>query len=48
MKKISPIKSKKYVMYAKKDLVLMIIIKSIIKSATIATPQENIEELCCS
>ena len=48
MKKISPMKSTKYVMYAKKDLVLMMIIKSIIKSATIATTQENIEELSCS
>ena len=36
MKKISVIKSKKYVIYAKKDLVLMMIIKSIIKSEIIA------------
>ena len=31
MKKISYIKSKKYVIYAKKDIVLMMIIKSIIR-----------------
>ena len=42
MKKISLIKSKKYVIYAKKDLVLMMIIKSIIKSEVIITTQENI------
>ena len=41
MKKISLIKSKKYVKYAKKDLVLMMIIKSNI----IVTTQKNIEEL---
>ena len=47
MKKISLIKSKKYdiYIYAKKDLVLMMIIKSIIKSEIIVTRQENIEEL---
>ena len=38
-------KSKKYVIYAKRDLVLMMIIKSIIKSEIIITTQENIEEL---
>ena len=46
MKKISLIKTKKYVIYAKKDLVLMTIIKSIIKSEeVIVTTQENIEKL---
>ena len=45
MKKISLTKSKKYVIYLKKDLVLMMIIKSIIKSEIIVTTQENIEEL---
>ena len=45
MKKISLIKSKKYVIYAKKDLVLMMIIKSIIKSEVIFNTQENVEEL---
>ena len=45
MKKISLIKSKKYVIYAKKDLVLMMIIKSIIKPEIIVTTQENIVEL---
>ena len=45
MKKISLIKSKKYDIYAKKDLVLMMIIKSIIKSEIIVTTQENMEEL---
>ena len=45
MKKISLVKSKKHVIYAKKDLVLMMIIKSIIKSEIIVTTQENIEEL---
>ena len=34
---ISLIKSRKYVIYAKKDLVLMMMIKSIIKSEIIAT-----------
>ena len=43
MKKISLIKTKKYVIYLKKDLVLMM--KSIIKSEIIVTTQENIEEL---
>ena len=41
MKKISLIKSKKYVKDAKKDLVLMMITKSKI----IVTTQKNIEEL---
>ena len=45
MKKLSLIKSKKYVIYAKKDLVLMIIIKSIIKLEIIVTTEENVEEL---
>ena len=46
MKKISLIKTKKYVIYAKKDLVLMTIIKSIIKSEeVIVITQENIEKL---
>ena len=45
MKKVSLIKSKKYVIYAKVDLVLMMIIKSIIRSEIIVTTQENIEEL---
>ena len=46
-KKMIPslIKSKKYVIYWKKDLVLKIIIKSIIKLEIIVTTQENIEEL---
>ena len=43
MKKISLIKTKQYVIYLKKDLVLMM--KSIIKSEIIVTTQENIEEL---
>ena len=42
MKKISLIKSKKYDIYGKKDFVLMMIIKSIIKSEIIVTTQENI------
>ena len=46
MKKINFIKSEKYVNYAKKDLVLMMmIIKSITKSDIIITTQENIEKL---
>ena len=45
MEKMSLIKSKKYVIYTKKDLLLMMTIKSIIKSEIIATTQENIEEL---
>ena len=45
MKKKILIKSKKYFVYAKKDLVLVImIIKSIIKSDIIRTSQENIEK----
>ena len=45
MKKISLIKNKKYVIYAKKDLVLTMIIKGIIKSEIIVTTQKTIEEL---
>ena len=45
MRKISLIKSKKYVKYAKRDLVPMMIIKNIINSEIIVTTQENIEEL---
>ena len=41
MKKISLTKNEKYVIYAKKDLVLMMIIKSIIKSEIIVTIQES-------
>ena len=44
MKKISLKKSKKYTLYAKKDLVLMMIIKSIIKSKIIVIVLQNIEE----
>ena len=44
MKKISLKKSKKYTLYAKKDLVLMMIIKGIIKSKTIVIVLQNIEE----
>ena len=45
MTKISLIKGKKYVIYAKKDLVLLMLIKSIIKSDIIVTTQENTKEL---
>ena len=45
MKKISLIKSKKSVTYVKKNLVLMITIKSIIKSGIIVITQEVLEEL---
>ena len=45
MKKISLIKSKKYVIYAKKDLVLMMVIKGIIKSEIIVIILEIIKEL---
>ena len=41
-KKISLIKSKKFVIYAKKDLVLMMTIKNIIKSDIIVIILENI------
>ena len=34
-----------YVLYAKKDLVLMMIIKNIIKLEIIVTTQENAEQL---
>ena len=44
MKKIS-LSNRKYAIYEKKNLVLMMIIKSIINSEIIATTQENIEEL---
>ena len=43
MKKKSLIKSTNYITYAKNELVLMLIIKSIIKSEIIVTTQENIE-----
>ena len=45
MTKISLKKGKKYVIYAKKDLVLLMVIKSIIKSDIIVTTQENTKEL---
>ena len=45
MKKISLIKSKKYVIHAKKDLVLMMVIKGIIKSEIIVIILEIIKEL---
>ena len=45
MKKISLIKSKKSVTYVKKNLVLMITIKSIIKSGIIVITQDVLEEL---
>ena len=45
MKKISLMKNEKHVIYVKKDLLLIMIIKSIIKSEVIVTIQENIEEL---
>ena len=45
MTKISLIKGKKYVIYTKKDLVLLMVIKSIIKSDIIVTTQENTKEL---
>ena len=45
MKKSSLMKNEKHVIYAKKDLLLIIIIKSIIESEVIVTIQENIEEL---
>ena len=44
MKKLSSIKNRKCVIYAKKDLVL-VMIKIIIKSEIIVNTQENIEEL---
>ena len=44
MKKESYIVSKKYVIYVKKDLLLMMIIKNI-KSEIIIITMENIEEL---
>ena len=45
MKKINLIKSKKFVIYAKKDLVLIITIKNIIKSEIIVIVLENTEVL---
>ena len=45
MKKINLINSKKFVIYAKKDLVLMITIKNITKSEIIVITLENIERL---
>ena len=45
MPKISLKKCETYAIYAKKDLVLIMIIKSVIKSEIIVTTQENIEEL---
>ena len=45
MKEKNNIIRKKYNIHAKKDLVLMITIKYIIKSQTIVITQENIEEL---
>ena len=51
MKKISLMKSKKFARYVKKNLILMMIImmimtiKSIIKSEIIVTTMENLEEL---
>ena len=45
MKKINLIKSKKFVIYAKNDLVLIITIKNIIKSEIIVIVLENTEVL---
>ena len=45
VKKISLIKCKNFVTYAKKNLVLMMTIKSIIKSEIIVFTLENLEEL---
>ena len=45
MKKESYIVGKSYVIYAKKDLALTMIIKDIVKSETIAITLENIDEL---
>ena len=47
MKKISLIKSKKYIIHSKKDLVLMVIKSIILYEITeiIVNTQENIEEL---
>ena len=44
-KTINFIKSKRFVIYAKRDLILMMIIKSIIKSEIIVIKLEHIEEL---
>ena len=45
MNKKNYIVSKKYDIYVKKDLVMIITIKNIIKSEIIVITQENIEEL---
>ena len=45
MKKTSIIKNKIYVIYTKKDLVLVMVIKGIIKSEITVTMQESTEEL---
>ena len=45
MNKENYIVSKKYDIYVKKDLVMIITIKNIIKSEIIVITQENIEEL---
>ena len=45
MKKESYTVSKKYVVYVKKDLVLIMTIKNMIKSEIIVITQENIEKL---
>ena len=45
IKKINLIKSKKFVIYSKKDLLMMMIIKSMIKSKSVVILLENIEEL---
>ena len=45
MKKINLIKSKKFVIYAKKDLVLIVTIKDIVKSEITVITLENTEVL---
>ena len=44
MKRINLIKSERYVIYAKNNLELIMIIKSIIRSEIIVTTQDNIKE----
>ena len=44
-KKVNPIKSKNFVIYAKKDLILMLAIKNIIKSEITVIILKDIEEL---
>ena len=44
-KKVNPIKSKNFVIYAKKDLILMMAIKNIIKSEITVIILKDIEEL---